>query len=99
LSEKGTVRGALAPILDTYGVTFRPIHGFSSTTTAYEVAQEAEASPVPLLALYVGDWDPSGLNMSEVDLPRRLLRYGADVEIIRIAITLRIPTMSAGHSD
>jgi hypothetical protein len=31
--------------------------------------------------------DPSGLNMSEVDLPRRLLRYGADVEIIRIAIT------------
>jgi hypothetical protein len=27
------------------------------------------------VALYVGDWDPSGLHMSEVDLPERLQRY------------------------
>ena len=34
----------------------------------------------PLIALYAGDWDPSGLCMSERDLPRRLAEYGANVE-------------------
>jgi hypothetical protein len=29
-SEKGTVRGMLAPVLDKYGVTFRVMHGYSS---------------------------------------------------------------------
>ena len=32
-SEKGTVRGVLAPVLDEYGVGFRVMHGFSSATT------------------------------------------------------------------
>lgn len=36
---------------------------------------------------FVGDFDPSGLHMSEVDLPRRLERYGGDVRITRVAIT------------
>src|SRR5262245_5185835 len=29
-SEKGTVRGVLAPVLDKYGVGFRVMHGFTS---------------------------------------------------------------------
>ena len=33
-SEKGTVRGVLAPVLDEYGVGFRVMHGFSSATTS-----------------------------------------------------------------
>ena len=38
--------------------------------------------------LYVGDWDPSGLCMSERDLPDRLARYGGDhVTLKRIALT------------
>src|SRR5262245_53179506 len=32
-SEKGTVRGVLAPVLDRYAVGFLPVHGFSSATT------------------------------------------------------------------
>jgi hypothetical protein len=40
----------------------------------------------PLIALYVGDWDPSGLHMSNVDLPERLERYGADLTLLRIAL-------------
>ena len=31
-SEKGTVRGVLAPVLDHYAVGFLPVHGFSSAT-------------------------------------------------------------------
>jgi hypothetical protein len=40
-----------------------------------------------VIVLYVGDWDPSGLYMSEHDLPNRLERYGGEhVELKRIAL-------------
>ena len=32
-SEKGTVRGTLAPVLHEFGVTFRVMHGYGSATT------------------------------------------------------------------
>lgn len=78
-SEKGTVRGTLAPVLDQYGVTFRVFHGFSSATAIREVANEYRDRP--LRVYYVGDYDPSGLYMSEVDLPGRLGRYGAHLHL------------------
>jgi hypothetical protein len=85
-SEKGTVRGTLAPVLDKYGVTFRVMHGFSSATVAHDVADETRDSKNPLLVIYCGDWDPSGLCMSEQDLPNRMDKYGGSVEIQRVAL-------------
>ena len=85
-SEKGTVRGVLAPVLDELGVGFRVMHGFTSATVAHDVAVDCDGRP--LIALYVGDWDPSGLCMSDSDLPERLEEYGGDhVVIKRIALT------------
>lgn len=85
-SEKGTVRGVLGPILDEYAVGFRVLHGFSGATTVYDVAQNDDGRE--LVALYVGDYDPSGLFMSEEDLPNRLSNYGGDhVTLKRIALT------------
>lgn len=82
-SEKGTVRGVLAPVLEEYGVGFRVMHGFGSATSVHDVAEYSD----DLTALYVGDWDPSGLYMSEQDLPDRLKRYGGyTVTIERIAL-------------
>ncbi len=78
-SEKGTVRGTLAPILHKYGVTLRVFHGFSSATSIMEFIEEIRGQERPLHALYVGDHDPSGLFMSEQDLPSRLAEYGAHV--------------------
>lgn len=84
-SEKGTIRGVLAPVLDEYGVGFRVMHGFGSATEVYGVAQNCDGRP--LIVLYVGDWDPSGLCMSELDLPERLQRYdGEHVDLNRIAL-------------
>ena len=84
-SEKGTVRGVLAPVLAEYGVGFRVMHGFSSATSLYEVAQYDDGRE--LIALYVGDYDPSGMYMSERDLPDRLARYdGKHITVKRIAI-------------
>ena len=87
-SEKGTVRGTLAPVLDAYGVTFRVLHGYGSATTLHDVAEESQRSEKPWTVFYCGDWDPSGLHMSEADLPARLSRYGGDdIVIERVALT------------
>jgi hypothetical protein len=85
-SEKGTVRGVLAPVLGEYGVGFRVMHGFSGATTLYDVAQDNDGRL--LIVLYVGDYDPSGMYMSAHDLPDRLAKYGGDhVILTRIALT------------
>jgi hypothetical protein len=85
-SEKGTVRGVLGPVLDKYAVGFRVMHGFSSATTIHDVAEDDDGRD--LVALYVGDCDPSGMYMSEEDLPSRLLEYeGYHVDVCRIALT------------
>lgn len=72
-SEKGTVRGILGPVLDEYQVTFRVMHGHSSETALHDVAEEQMDSDRPLVVLYCGDYDPSGLHMSEIDAPKRLV--------------------------
>jgi hypothetical protein len=85
-SEKGTVRGVLGPVLDEYAVGFRVMHGFSGATTVHDVSEDDDGRE--LIALYVGDFDPSGLFMSKADLPKRLFEYGGDhVEVRRIALT------------
>jgi hypothetical protein len=87
-SEKGTIRGVLQPVLDEYAVGFRVMHGFGSATAIYDVASDYDGRN--LIALYVGDFDPSGLFMSEEDLPARLSKYdGEHVELQRIALTRR----------
>jgi hypothetical protein len=85
-SEKGTVRGVLQPVLDEYGIGFRVVHGFASATVVHDVAEDDDGRN--LIVLYVGDWDPSGLCMSAVDLPERLQRYkGGHVILKRLALT------------
>ena len=91
-SEKGTVRGLLQP------VGFRVLHGFSGATTIHDVSEDDDGRP--LIVLYVGDFDPSGLFMSEVDLPKRFSKYGGNhVRLKRIALTRkqvsRLPSFPA----
>src|SRR5262245_49941410 len=97
-SEKGTVRGVLAPVLDEYAVGFMPVHGFSSATAAHDIAEDDDGRD--LIVLYVGDYDPSGLFMSEQDLPTRFAKYDGDhIELRRIALTRKqvrgLPSFSA----
>lgn len=87
-SEKSTVQGILAPVLNEFGVTFRVMKGFGSHTAVRQAAEDsADISwDKEFTAFYIGDWDPSGLHMTEVDLPARLARYGAEGGFKRIAI-------------
>jgi hypothetical protein len=87
-SEKGTVRGVIWPVLAKLGVPFLVLHGFNSATCMWNSSQQNLGDDRPLVALYIGDWDPSGLCMTEVDIPARLRDYGGNhVELKRIALT------------
>jgi len=75
VSEKGTVRGTLAPVLEEFEVEFLPVGGYASATRVKELAEARADGDKPMLLLYLGDHDPSGRGMSDEDLPRRVLRY------------------------
>ena len=87
-SEKSTVAGVLAPVLKDLGVTFRVMRGFGSFTAVKQAAEDSQKldPDKEAVVLYCGDWDPSGLHMSEIDLPGRLDRYGSCWTFERIAL-------------
>lgn len=87
-AKKERCGGTLAPVLGEYGVTFRVMHGYGSATAVNDVAMQTEHMEQPLRVLYVGDYDPSGMHISVVDLPDRLYRYYGNVELVRVALTL-----------
>ena len=100
-SEKSTVAGVLAPVLNEFGVTFRVQKGFGSFTSVRQAAADSldvldHQNPI---ALYIGDYDPSGMCMSEIDLPARLDRYGSKWQFERIAVlesdTPHLPSFDA----
>ena len=84
-AEKGTVRGTIKPIMDIYGIGFRVMHGYSGASALHDAAVDSRYGN-PLTILYVGDYDPSGLDMSEIDIPRRLERYQGKATFQRIAL-------------
>jgi hypothetical protein len=94
-SEKGTVRGVLRPVLDEFGVGFRVVHGFASATIVHDVAEDDDGRP--LIVLYVGDWDPSGLCMSMVDLPERLERYDGGHVVVSRSRKINYPACRASR--
>jgi hypothetical protein len=60
-SEKSTVQGVLAPVLDELGVTFRIMKGFGSFTAVKQAAaDDSDNVKQATIALYIGDWDPEG---------------------------------------
>ena len=87
ISEKGTVGGILRPTLSRLGVQFQVYHGFGSATALHDLAEMCTESEKPLTLLYVGDHDPSGRQMSDVDIPERVARYGGVAHIERVAVT------------
>ena len=104
ISEKSTVAGILRPVLHEYGIPFMSLHGYNSATKVYELAQEIQTDRRVHVFLYVGDFDCSGMHMSEIDLPSRLKQYGADgFHLIRVALDdthiRNLPSFQAKQTD
>jgi hypothetical protein len=103
ISEKEGAVGVLMPVLLRYGVMFALFSGYGSATSIKDLATLSAADRRPLTVLYVGDHDPSGRHMSDVDLAGRANSdpYGGRVAVERVAVTadqiadLGLPTFPA----
>lgn len=85
-SEKSTAGGILRPLLDRYGIPFLIVHGFGSATSVHDAADYSAQDSREQVILYCGDHDPSGMYMSDVDIPKRMEKYGGRVTVRRIAL-------------
>jgi hypothetical protein len=60
---------------------------YSEKGTVGGIVRQSLVGDRYLEILYIGDFDPSGMHMSEVDLPGRVEKYVGMVDITRIALT------------
>lgn len=77
LVEKDAVAGTLQPITTKYDVALRVLRGYSSISFAGEIADEWSAIEKPIFAYYLGDFDPSGMDI-ERDAQEKIARYSGD---------------------
>ena len=84
-AEKQAVASIVEPVCSRFGVPFLACRGFSSLTALAEAADRFDNRET--VVLYVGDHDPSGLDMDR-DLQNRLDRLDADVGLVRVALTV-----------
>lgn len=101
--EKQALSSVLKPIAQRFQVGFMMNKGYSSQTAMYDASKRfiaaAEGNPdldddesghrdsKRCVLLYAGDHDPSGEDMVR-DIDDRLRMFGADVEVIKIALTM-----------
>jgi len=86
--EKDAMAAVIEPVTAEYDVHLNVIRGSVSETFAWNVAAEWNSIQKPIFAYYLGDHDPSGLQIEE-NLEYKLRNFGgyADIEWNRIAIT------------
>lgn len=86
--ESDSIAGVLDDVTMPAGVALFPCRGQSSKTLVYEAAQSYARIGKPVVVLYVGDWDPSGLAIP-FSVEDRMARYsdGIELDLRRIAVT------------
>ena len=83
-AEKRSVAGIMEPEAARFQCPFMAARGFASLTALADLAYRSRTSPV--LILYAGDFDPSGLAMDR-DLQGRIAALGGHAVLRRIALT------------
>jgi hypothetical protein len=87
--EKDALSGILRRVTERFHVRLMVNRGYSSTTAMYDAANrfldEANIGKAGHI-LYLGDHDPSGLDMVR-DIRDRLQEFGVEVEVSPIALT------------
>ena len=95
--EKQAMEGILRPIADKYHIHFGCNKGYPSAATVYETSKrikEQLANGKKVVLLYLGDHDPSGLDMPR-DIKARIVEFltkgddytEPDFEVVPIALT------------
>jgi hypothetical protein len=103
-TEKDAIIGCIEGVTHDLGVTVRVGRGFLSTTKSHEIAKEFLGIKKPIVIFYLGDHDPSGLDI-ESDLSSRVRRYGGKFTLRRLAIlasdieAFNLPPLRVKDSD
>ena len=87
--EKDSLSSVLSPVTNKYHIRLMVNRGYSSTTAmhdAFERFERAGNRGQVLYILYIGDFDPSGLDMLR-DVEQRLQEFGVVVIVVPIALT------------
>lgn len=87
--EKDALSGVLRPITSHYHINLMVNRGYSSCTAMYDAFKRlkaAEDSGKETVILYLGDHDPSGLDMVR-DVTDRLEEFGVNPSVHHVAIT------------
>ena len=89
--EKDALSSVIEPVCERYHVRFMANRGYSSSTAMYDAAQRLsdaadERGKWPVV-IYLGDHDPSGMDMTR-DIRDRLelMSHGLDIEVDRLAL-------------
>lgn len=87
--EKEALEGVVQPITKELGITSLSCKGFLSQSAMYKAYQRfLDHQHQTCLLLYLGDHDPSGIDMPR-DIEERLnFTFGVNVDVERIALTM-----------
>ncbi len=89
--EKDALAGVVEPVCDDLHVRWLACRGYSSQTAMYDgsvrMRRALQAGKYPLL-IYLGDHDPSGMDMSRDVADRLTVMRAWDVEVKRIALNM-----------
>ena len=85
--ESESIAGVLGGVCDEYGVALLPCRGQSSKRFIWDSARSYERLRKKVVCLYVGDFDPAGLDIGN-SVEERLELYGAaNADFRRISVT------------
>ena len=86
--EKDALAGVLYPVTQRYAIPLMVSRGFASLSYIYESAEAIRAQGKPAYLYYIGDHDPSGLQI-DISIEQRLRQFAPDAQIHfeRIAVT------------
>lgn len=88
--EKAALEGVLIPVCRELGIRFTANRGYSSSSTMYEAGKRIyrmhSIQGKNLCILYLGDHDPSGIDMTRDVRERLELFSGCDFEVKRLAL-------------
>ena len=86
--EKDALTGVIEDVCERWDVSYFACKGYASTSCAYDAARRLQRyhslGRLPVI-LYLGDFDPSGEDMSR-DLLERMSMFGVEVELRRLAL-------------
>lgn len=89
--EKAALEGVLIPVCRELGIRFTANRGYSSSSAMYEAGQrllDCVSDGKEVHIIYLGDHDPSGIDMTRDVLERLELFSGSDIEVRRLALNM-----------